>query len=271
VKTLEFLAVALAVCACACGSPDARSLAETPQGAGGGGGIGPTGAGGGGDSGAGGGGGDSGAGGGGAYGTCLPPDPIAGSCDPVARCGCDSGKNCVLLIGQASIVAACVPAGTEKEGSACASDDSCMLGRGCLDGICNEYCYADGDCLGTYAKCLPVAGDTMGAKFGVCNMQCDPTTPNSDAGGTTACGAGLQCIAVGSGITTCHTTQPTAGGKGASCVNLDDCKPGLGCAGGLCLPYCFIGAASSCASGTACTAIGNGTVTFESHELGVCY
>jgi hypothetical protein len=106
----------------------------------------------------------------------------------------------------------------------------------------------------------------MGADFGFCNIECDPTAPTT---GPEPCDPSYQCVPLSvKGATTCVPTKP--GKMGAACINLDDCAPGLVCAGQKCLQYCFYGVPGMCPAGKQCTLIQNGALKFQSKTLAAC-
>lgn len=88
----------------------------------------------------------------------LKPD--AGSCNPVAQCGCPMGLNCQVDTNGAGFCTDKV--GTKSRGASC-ENELCASGFTCFYGSCVNYCAKDDDCgnglcvksaMKPYGRCL---------------------------------------------------------------------------------------------------------------------
>jgi hypothetical protein len=203
-------------------------------------------------------------------GTCekmSPGDPCG--LDP--QCGCGSSQTCDF----SGTTLGCVTAGSAPVGHGCASTASCAPGLTCFNGACRPYCSSSGD-AGCEAKlaeggtCVQIIGPDGGPIRGydVCTFDCQLQDPN-------ACGTNgslvAGCVYDGVGGTDCEAMGLM--GIGASCQSLNDCQPGLVCAG-TCLPWCRVGLSpSDCGDGEACQTFAiddAGGVSANGIEYGYC-
>ncbi|MCA9593633.1 MAG: hypothetical protein KC776_09995 [Myxococcales bacterium] len=228
---------------------------------------------------------------------CSPLDGSAGSCDPLAQCGCPNDMACGLAPAynvELKPATICHPAGSAKPQSHCSSSDDCAAGYECAWAACRPICASDADCAGKapYNTCLHIKyTDTlweppdMEGPYGVCLAECDPANPKYASGDFLACGKGFQCqpvppntLDVVPGQTMCMywSDQPRLG-AGQACTYDNDCDPGFACRpitltppddGGImvvCRRWCHVGDNSCGSSACEPTGLFAGDV-----ELGLC-
>jgi len=232
-------------------------------------GTGNAGTGGSGNAGAGGSG-NAGTGGSGAT-TCTSPSGL-GPCDTWTQCGCNPGQMC--QIRSTNGTTSCYPAGSSPGYSTCANSDSCGAGYDCVGGACQQYCDTAADCPTSFDECGEVGTDVGGTftpipGFRTCTRTCNPAAPQSGTSPFKACGAGLACLQLESGASTCTTAG--TGAHRSACDGSLDCLPGLICVGvsatqGECRTGCMnIG--GSCAGGETCVPLKD---TVAGQQIGVC-
>jgi hypothetical protein len=196
--------------------------------------------------------------------------PYSGApCGVDPQCDCASSQTCDYGGGA---TAACIVAGNAPLGHGCASTASCAPGLTCFNGACRPYCSAEGD-AGCAAKlpeggtCEAVSGADGGPVPGydICTFDCQLQDPNA-CGPNGSLNAG--CVSNGVGGTDCEDVGIL--GVGATCQYLNDCLPGLVCAG-TCFPWCRIAASpSDCSGGATCEAFSGGAVMANGIEYGYC-
>jgi hypothetical protein len=203
---------------------------------------------------------------------CAKPSPDD-PCGLDPQCDCPSLETCDLDGGNGTL---CVTAGNALAGHGCTTTASCAPGLTCSNGVCRPYCtlsIADaGGCNAKLAEggaCVSLTNSDAGplAKYGTCSFRCQLQDPN-------ACGATGDlnggCISDGVGGTDCIGVGITA--IGGACNYINDCKPGLVCAGSACAQWCRVAQTtpSDCTSGEACQAFAPPVPTAYGVEYGYC-
>jgi len=171
------------------------------------------------------------------------PEPT--SCNPVTDDGCDAGQNCTIINQQNEL--GCVTPGTAG------IDEDCSQ-TGCADGACLS---SDGVNSACSIFCDPNNNTCPDGR--PCNMMLQGTNLTVCGGIPTACNLFAQdcpapkgCYIIDqAGNTDC---VPSAGKtEGTACQYVNDCAPGLMCAGaqgqGTCLPFCNPDGSTPCATG----------------------
>lgn len=223
----------------------------------------------------------SGSGGGGGAGGegCLPP--MHAVCDTVTQCGCDAGENCHFQWDDGDPVRICLPVGSAGPNSSCSENADCVLGHGCVDGVCKQYCHIADDCGWDDARCEPVEvhDEPAHPEWNVCVRHCDVVAPNNPSPGFQACGSGATCIPLFESETSASSTECAPAGEGAvdePCVddsgqNDPPCGAGLTCEFGRCLKWCDL-AVHECPDDLPCVAYPFPTGrTVTDRNLGVCF
>lgn len=197
-------------------------------------------------------------------GSCqVPPD--AGECSISPACGCEAGKNCVVL--DQSGATTCVPAGGVKENRGCQAASDCEAGLQCLSFACHRPCTKNEDCAGASPHCdfapvFPIAG------LGFCVTPCNLAKPAEFS----VCGPGVNCMVTDSanGITDCRGTGTGNSKGGCPTGNQLECAPGYNCLSGTtdCAKWCRPGQeAADCNAGQTCT---TPVVTIAGQGFGFC-
>jgi hypothetical protein len=198
---------------------------------------------------------------------CARPSP-SDPCGLDPQCGCSSSQTCEVTEPSTT----CVAAGNAPLGHGCTVTASCAPGLTCFNGACRPYCSSTGD-AGCEAKlpeggaCVAVVGDDGGPlpNYEVCTFHCQLQDPSA-CGPNGSLNAG--CIYDGVGGTDCEDVGLS--GIGTSCQFLNDCLPGLVCAG-TCMPWCRVTQSpSDCGDGEACQAFAGSPVVANGVEYGYC-
>ncbi len=200
--------------------------------------------------------------------SCHKPSP-GDPCGLDPQCDCPSQETCDLDGGEGTV---CVVAGNALVGHGCTASASCAPGLTCSDGVCRPYCTltSDAGCNAKLAEggtCVSLTGSDAGplAHYGTCSINCQLQDPNG-CGATGDLNGG--CISDNAGGTDCIGMGLTT--IGGACTYINDCKPGLVCAG-QCLQWCRIGhSPSDCGDGEACQTFGGGPVAANGVDYGYC-
>jgi hypothetical protein len=203
------------------------------------------------------------------------------TCGIFPQCGCTGTQNCNVeddTTGKAS----CAASGSVGDWNGCTGngDGLCAVGRSCVDGVCSPFCAQNSDCPGSYRECVQVqANGTNITGFKVCTSFCDPTSPQSSAGGHTACGPNINCYPNTDHDSYCLGPTTAGGTQSANCAtsNASDptkCAPGYACVGlGLnqfeCEKFCAVGGSGGCASGYTCSSFATKQYA-GTQEIGGC-
>jgi hypothetical protein len=201
---------------------------------------------------------------------CVKPSPDD-PCGLDPQCDCPSLETCDLDGGEGTL---CVTAGSAQAGHGCTTTASCATGLTCSNGVCRPYCALTSDGGSCNAKlaeggaCVPLSDTDAGplAKYGTCSFRCELQDPN-------ACGATGDlyggCIFDGVGGTDCIGVG--IANIGDTCNYINDCKPGLVCAGSQCAQWCRVShSPSDCGDGEACQAFAPPVPTAYGVEYGYC-
>jgi hypothetical protein len=135
--------------------------------------------------------------------------------------------------------------GTLENSESCKSDSECRSGT----------CYLRGDESRSGSCAEPYGPTPFGKKGDDCSSTCEDAPSCPDGGGVPAAinaparETSVACLR-SQGLHCVGTCQPLAG-EGEQCAIVEDCKPGLACAGGVCGPRFDTGAA--CRSDLECT------------------
>jgi len=147
-------------------------------------------------------------------------------------------------------------------------DANCPAGTWCdrRTFVCMPFCQSAADCGGN--DCVAAhnpAGNTVPGGISVCTANCDPVS-------AAPCGAGATCTydALVVGGFDCFSTMGYASGH--FCMHLNDCAPGLVCAGTSCARWCHPASTTSSADCgfAACTAFTNLMPTYGGATYGYC-
>ena len=169
-----------------------------------------------------------------------------GSCNPIeASCEGDSPV-CVLAARTPMCV---VEAGELEEGTPCESDAACGPGLACFLkrelGVCGRICCPSADTCEADERCGGTGYLVSGAETSW--RECLPPRP-CNVLSTTECEPMEACYVVSSeGDTDCRRAGDAT--LGESCIEPNDCAPGLVCAGFFeqtCQKICELGASGSC-------------------------
>ncbi|HEX2732249.1 MAG TPA: proprotein convertase P-domain-containing protein [Polyangiaceae bacterium] len=194
-----------------------------------------------------------------AIGYCTECQIPAGSdCDPVGQCGCAAGEMCSIVDWETGSTS-CVPAGTVEEGGGCTggATGECAPGTDCMywveTGVCERFCNSDADCPNVNGGC-DIWGDWSAPGAKLCLPGCDPRDPQNDSSPFMACADGQSCVPWWYNENSACVVPQTNGQEGDTCVDEDNCRPGLGCGldgGHTCGRWCDLGG-SDCLSGELC-------------------
>lgn len=168
-----------------------------------------------------------------------------------------NGVACQVTRNGTKPSAACMAAGTQASGDACADASDCQPGLACVSdgnvGRCLQYCCGGNDsCPGsTYCSTRPLKEDTAGDQDPLVVPVCVPadncllTEPYPCTGTDCTCPTGTACTVVRSNGTTTWTSceTPGPGVEGADCSNAA-CAHGFICskASNTCLKLCTVNA-----------------------------
>lgn len=168
------------------------------------------------------------------------PEP-SDECRTFPLCGCPPDQNCFILNSTQNL--GCGFSGSKGTHQVCGSANQCLVGYGCLNGLCVPYCGGDADCQspmpgGVCRNVLP--------GLDVCMSQCDVLDP------APGCGAGLGCGFHVDAVTTSCRRAGAGKGLGACATDSLGCAPGHVCLFGDCRSWCRVTVPTDCLGGKVC-------------------
>lgn len=208
---------------------------------------------------------------GGESGTCDPPVPGAGTCNPYSpRCGCEEADTVCDFLDDTGRVG-CVVTQHIPRGGRCALSGACDTGLTCNLGICTSLCKNAYECPVVGADCGPMHnsfGDVVPG-LTTCSDDCNLTQPSPDCGSDPEVG----CFPLGTqGEPPGHSLCVKMGTGTGYCSKTSDCKPGYFCvlgSGGGCKKWCRIGVSGDC-TGSSCGHIPGGDFYVQNVAYGFC-
>ena len=201
------------------------------------------------------------------------PDASPLACTLVPQSGC-AGRACDLRNDGTTTCRDVTSGGVEDD--ACTAVAQCAAGYSCLNtasqGSCLEFCRDDGDCApASGSRCAIRLSDGAGNPVpgGVfCSQAC---APRSGAG----CPATWNCAPIDDAAGDFTRCVPAgAGGVGATCTSVRDCRIGHLCvergATTTCERSCRVGVAGDCTGGATCQGFTNTSTIIGGVEWGAC-